>query len=40
MKKRAFVFSLTLLALCLTGTWVFAAEKPNILVVMGDDIGY
>jgi len=40
MKKRAFVFSLTLLALCLTGTWVFAAEKPNILIVMGDDIGY
>jgi arylsulfatase A-like enzyme len=40
MKKRVFTFALTLLALCLAAPALFAAEKPNILVIMGDDIGY
>jgi len=40
MKKQVFTFALTLLALCIAGPGIFAAEKPNILVIMGDDIGY
>jgi len=41
MKKTAFKLTMfLLLALCLAAPVALAADKPNILVIWGDDIGY
>jgi hypothetical protein len=41
MKMKTFFCLVSLLlALCLAVPAAFAAEKPNILVIWGDDIGY
>ncbi len=41
MKSKAFTCLVTLLlALCLAAPTALAADKPNILVIWGDDIGY
>ena len=41
MRMKTFICLMTLLlALCLAATGTLAADKPNILVIMGDDIGY
>jgi arylsulfatase A-like enzyme len=41
MQKTVYVMAIALLlALCLAVPTALAADKPNILVIMGDDIGY
>ena len=41
MRKQTFTMAAALLlALCLAVPATFAAEKPNILVIWGDDVGY
>ncbi len=41
MRMKTFTCLVTLLlALCLATPVALAAEKPNILVIWGDDIGY
>jgi arylsulfatase A-like enzyme len=40
MKKRTFILSLVfMITFVLTAAPAMAAEKPNIVVIMGDDIG-
>jgi hypothetical protein len=38
--KTLSVAIVAVLAICLAVPTAFAADKPNILVIMGDDIGY
>ena len=39
MRKTTFILTLLLCGLCVSAGTAYAADKPNILVIMGDDIG-